>query len=338
MCNFARQKQKDMFDTKILQTQVDEKPVIIQDFTLQSEKRNQLLFFFKPESFEIQFDDQYIELVNSIFEQYDIESSGISVLPGSFLESNKIMDAHYGYINKLSRWASKIITTSEIKEIIADYFKGVDPSTVIVKGGHEFLESYNSFSAEELNTFWATKKSFKLRSGFYFQLYNLEGDQVLIINGFHPEQLLHFTKEGKRIAIALLNSNENWNKLKFDLIGDTFPEKAKMNSLRRNLYEKRELLGAADVSVANNFVHLSAGPLEALFEIRNFLEPIFSKDFNLGAASLYRQFRNSGFSTAQIDYLLSNPNLKEFEGKDAFTVTENIDTDKAISILQKVKY
>ena len=65
-----------------------------------------MLFFVKPEVFLIQ-DPKIIEetclVMGERIDAFGIEIRGCYVMSAETLEANKIMDRHYGYINRVSR-------------------------------------------------------------------------------------------------------------------------------------------------------------------------------------------------------------------------------------------
>jgi hypothetical protein len=299
----------------------EESEFIISNFKFEQSFENQLLFFFKPECF---FQGNTPELRNLMdmtlkkLIQFNVETSGILLLDGKRLEELAIMDRHYGFINKLSRESSQTLSRKELNKVQASL--GIDDiSSYQVLGGHEFLKQYPEFNEETLNELWMTKKSIKLRSGFYLQEYEVHGKKIILINGFHPSQLL-------------LHSNTNWKILKNDLAGDTFPERAKEDSIRGEIFKNRQNYGLSDVSISSNCIHLSAGPFEAFFEIHNFLINIEHIRFNLDQTNISRLMNEKGIRKEETERSLSNPTT-EINGTytDLFTFTEEKDTTNAIS-------
>ena len=184
--------------------------------------------------------------------------------------------------------------------------------------------------------FWQTKKSIKLRSGFYIQQYSIKEQQVILANGFHPSQLKHYTNPLHKIVLLLLNSHTDWKILKNDLAGDTFPEWAKGDSIRGEIFGNRQKYGIQNVSISNNCVHLSAGPFEALFEINNFLSNIKDIDFSLDKTNIARLMNKNGFEKEEIRRCLLNPKIQIDEiPTDLFTLTEEKNSNEAISEYRK---
>ncbi|MCU0288574.1 MAG: hypothetical protein MUF15_19555, partial [Acidobacteria bacterium] len=151
-----------------------EPEVIISEFKFDNLTENELLFFFKPECFFSKNDTQIksiIEMVLNKFQAFDVEIAGMLLMKGKRIEKLTIMDQHYGFINKLSRSASEILTEKDMEKIkISLGIKSLEEYRFF--GGHEFLKEYPEFDEKKLNQFWLTKHSIKLRSGFYYQEYH----------------------------------------------------------------------------------------------------------------------------------------------------------------------
>ncbi|MGE5343245.1 MAG: hypothetical protein ACM3SY_17370 [Candidatus Omnitrophota bacterium] len=296
---------------------------------------NQLLFFFKPECFQFPDKKQQRQLMEMVFEtfgRFNIRIDGAILLDGKRLEEFSIIDRHYGFINRLSRKASEMVSPEDLARIY-DALGIADPEHYQVLGGHEFLKRYPEFDEKEENDFWLSKHSVKLRSGFYFQTYTVNGDKFIIINGFHPLQVRRYTHPLQRIVVLLLNTDTDWKVLKADLSGDTYPERARATSIRGELFKNHEKYGLPPVDISTNCVHLSAGPFEAIFEIDNFLKNVDDAHFDLYKTNVAVRMQERALSRDEVDRSLTNPTA-EIEGKvvDLNTFTEEKNTNDAIAL------
>lgn len=321
---------------------------LISAFNYGQKYENELLFFFKPECFFSGKHRQTLDLLEMVMEKfrdYNIQITGAMLLRGHFVDNFSIMDKHYGYINHLSRESGSILKSGEKAEIHR-MLELDSPDDFEILGGHEFLNRFDTFDAFSLNKLWSSKKSLKLRSGFYFQSYRVEdpgGDNnisnVILVNGFHPAQLRHFTEPERKIVVLLLNSDSDWNDLKFKLVGDTFPEKAEPQSIRGELFNTPGQYGLDSVSVSSNCVHLSAGPFEALFEIQNFLSNVKDTGFQMKCSNIYRLMTEAGFKPPAVTHCLENPGaIIDNETVDLFTFTENKNSEEAICDFRDLFY
>lgn len=311
---------------------------LIQEFRFNSDKKNELMFFFKPECFinvDVKTTRKIIEIAFEAFDRFEANVSGILVLSGKILDELDIMNRHYGYINRLSKSASQILSPDDY-ELMEKYLGNARIGEFKIYGGHEFLNAFTTYDEESLDRLWLSKKRVKLRSGFYFWEYKVDNQQIILINGFFPKQLFHYYHPSHKIILVLLQSNTNWSALKDDMIGDTYPEKAKPQSFRSEIYQNRDILGLKEVYVSRNFVHLSAGPFEAFFEIYNFLKDINVIDFKLSSSNLYRLMVGKRFNEQNIERALQNPTIDiNNRSIDLFSITENKDSLEAISLYEE---
>jgi hypothetical protein len=290
--------------------------------------QNELVFFIKPELLNVK---ENIKILNSLklieekFKSYQVFVSGTVILSGKVLEKYEIMNRHYGFINQLSRLASSMVTQETRKQM----FKVLDMKDngeYKILGGHEFLQTYSA-NIDNLNHIWFGQGAKKLRSGFYFIADTYKGDPILLVNGFHPAQLQHFTREDHRIVLMLIHTNADWYDLKFDLVGDTFPERANPESIRGQLFANPKEYGQDEVGINTNGVHLSAGPFEAAFEVVNFFGDILSLNPQKTPPLAVRRAIEMGVDQSLALSFLDNPSIGE---SDLFSETENLNTSDAV--------
>ncbi|MEO1257065.1 MAG: hypothetical protein AAFY41_19610, partial [Bacteroidota bacterium] len=187
------------------------------------------------------------------------------------------------------------------------------------------------FNASSLDDLWFTKKSIKIRSGFYVQSYEVDGSEFILVNGFHPAQIQHFTGNEQKTLVMVVNSDADWDYLRNEMIGDTFPEKATSNSIRGKLYSEPNLYGFDEVTIANNGVHLSAGPFEALFEIQNFFTNLLGVNLDDNEPLVIKKLKAKGISYETAIQTVQNPSLPS-HGSDLFSETEHMNTEEALTL------
>lgn len=303
-------------------------PQILSDFSFKTDKRNQLLAFFKPEVFLGKVAEQTAKIIDFAFkklEENEVTIEGVALYPGQAIGKYSIMDRHYGVINTLSKNASKILTKDE-RDLI---FKSLDIKNQNTKilGGHEAFEISGMGKTYEFDNYWLSTPSTKIRGGFYVKTMKVADEEVVVVNGFHPHQLAHYTEPGHYLAVMLVASNTPWDKLRREMLGETFPEKALPSSIRGHIYSHASDFGFEKVGIENNIMHLSAGPTEAAFEIDNFFKEPFGIDFIEKEAKLAEKLLMEGIKPEKIRELLNNKALHaELEHKD---------TDEAIEIIKR---
>lgn len=302
-------------------------PTVLSDFKLKTDKKNQLLAFFKPEVFLDKKPEQIEKIMKLVFEKlekYEVSVDGTALFPGSAVGKFQIMDRHYGVINTLSKNASKILSQEE-KELVFKTLGVKNPNTKIL-GGHEAFEIAGVKNTYDFDNYWLETKSEKVKSGFYVRTMKINGEETVVVDGFHPHQLAHYTETDRHLGVMLVSSNTPWAKLRDEMLGSTFPEKALPDSIRGAIFEKAQDFGFKKVGIENNIMHLSAGPTEALFEIDNFLHAPFAIDFLKEEAKLAERLLSAGVSAENVRKVLTD--------KDLHNELEHKDTDEAVEIIK----
>lgn len=294
---------------------------------------NELVLFIKPELFMVGQQDAIRRSVALVFERlsaFDARVHGILVVGGKVLEEKEIMNRHYGYINRLSRQASSLLDADD-RQKMASALGLPSLEGYPIYGGHEYLAHFPGETNTGLDELWFTKKSIKIRSGFYIQTYQKGGEKFILVNGFHPAQLFHFTDPTHRIVLFMVHSNTAWAALRNEMVGATFPEKAGPDSIRGRLYANPPAYGLASVGISNNGVHLSAGPFEGAYETSNFFGKILNLDLKATPPLVLQRMVEAGIPLEKAMGALQNPALT-LNGKatDLFSATEDLETAAAI--------
>lgn len=315
--------------------QRDEEIAVLQPPAIgHTDRQNELLMFIKPEILAVAGQDKLrnsIDLIWDKLAEFNATVAGIVLVSGQALERKESMDRHYGAINVLSKTASVGLNADD-RQSVYDAL-AVSTSDFPLYGGHEFLAAHPSFTPASLDTLWFTRKSEKIRSGFYVQAYAAAGEDFILVNGFHPAQLAHFTEPSHRIALMLLHSDTPWAMLRDDMIGDTFPERAVAGSIRGQLHAQPHRHGFDEVTIANNGVHLSAGPFEAMFEIANFFGSLLDLDKAAARPRIADAMLAAGISEQSAFAAMENPTVDDGAGAttDLFDATEHMDTSPAVA-------
>ncbi len=330
------QSQHQLKESLLLALQRGKEIAVVQPPAIgQAERGNELLMFLKPEILGVLDRDCLANSVDLIWEklsEFGASVEGIVLVGGQTLESKKSMDQHYGAINVLSKTASTGLNAADRRSIYDALV--VSPNDYPLFGGHEFLSAHPAFTPASLDTLWFTKKAEKIRSGFYVQAYEADDKKFILVNGFHPAQLAHFTEPSHRIALMLLHSDTGWAILRDQMIGDTFPERAVAGSIRGELHARPAHYGFEEVTIANNGVHLSAGPFEAMFEIDNFFGSLLGSDISSTPPRIANAMRAAGISQSQAYKAKGNPDVDDGAGEttDLFDATEHMDTEPAVAL------
>jgi nucleoside diphosphate kinase len=300
---------------------------------------NEFLFFIKPEitspSSSINL-ERTLTLIQNRIENFGFNLHNIKILSAKYLDKYDIIAQHYGVINRVSTKAKENLTESAAEKFTDIYGKTVHE--VNITGALEFLDQYPEFNAYTLEKHWRTLESKKLGSGIYCVKTMIGPDVIYLINGFHPKQLKHFTEKGKSILVMTLSGNLSWAEARNNFAGATDPILANEGSLRRDLMVMKSELGLPEISQGVNGVHLSAGPVEALIELKRFNSDFSGEsqgkdfsDFSFGVKLMEM------FNQKQFDKIVSNTNLI-VDGKSLsiFELTEDKDSTRALSILKEL--
>jgi nucleoside diphosphate kinase len=230
--------------------------------------RNHFVLFMKPELLAVGAGARLgpiFDLVRASLEKYGVETGAVRALNGPYLARHKIMEEHYGVINRASRLGRAALSPPTRQKLDSEC-----PGIKNILGAHQFIERYPDVSAFALNIIVDTLGSKKIAGGKYYSVLNVEGERIIVLNAFHPQQLLHYTSRGQMLVVFECWSDTDWHVLRHEMTGATDPARAQEGSIRRTLREKSRELGLAEVTTATNGVHCSAGPLEALLEYFRF--------------------------------------------------------------------
>jgi len=299
--------------------------------------KNEFLFFIKPEillkSEKIRL-DKILDLIERKIRDFGFNIHNIKILSANYLDQYNIIAQHYGIINELSSNAIAYMSEGAKDKFKEYYGKPVNEAKTL--GSFEFITQYPNADAVSLDYLWQNIEVRKLASGTYCGKAKIDHEIIYIINGFHPRQLKQYTEAGRSILVMTLSNNISWTKARREFIGVTNPFNAKEGSLRKELLDNKDLLGLQEVSQDFNGAHLSAGPIEALIELKRFNSNFADnniKDFvDFPFGKILKENLNEHF-----DDILNNKNVI-IEGKQIsiFDLTEEKDSDKVIELLETI--
>ncbi len=299
---------------------------------------NEFLMFIKP---EITLDDpsiefnQIMEMIFGKIESFKLQVKNMQVISAGYLKKYDIIARHYGVINQLARDAKENLTGSAREKF--EEISGNDFDAANILGGLEFIDQYPHFNATALDHLWQNSKVEKLAGGTYMARLVIDGQEVFLVNGFHPRQLEHFILPGRSIITMTITGDTSWKDARGKFIGSTDPSKAEKGSIRRELLEKKDEYGLTAVTPSWNGVHLSAGPVEGLVELlrynSNLAENIILKpgDFAFG------RMLQENFNEQEIHHILSNGKVNvNGDEISVFDLTEEKDSKEALELLKKL--
>ena len=299
--------------------------------------KNEFLFFIKPEITLTQDTlqlDHILDVILGKLDAFGLRIHNIITLSAAYLHQYNIIAQHYGVINHLATDARKYMSEAA-RNTFRDVYH-VDVDDVKVYGGMEFLDAYPDFNPHTLGFLWQNTHFTKLAGGTYAIKADIWDEEVYIINGFHPVQLEHFTESGRCIVAMTLSGDLPWHVARHDFIGATDPSHAEKGSLRRFFYDDQTVLGLPKISASANGVHLSAGPVEALVELRRYNSDFSRRDGikTFTEFSFGKRLADT-FDLDTIRQITDNVNLHVGEKTiSVFDLTEEMDSDEALTLLK----
>jgi hypothetical protein len=277
-----------------------------------------------------------LELVIRKIASHQLIIDEVVVLPGGFLDRHQVMVAHYGQLNLFARKGSLALCNG-MREQFRQFFR-TDSAEATVLGGFEFLEKFPELPMHALDVIWQRCEQHRLGNGAYCGQASTGRESVFLINGFVPRLMQTYARRTSAIVVFSIRGELTWSDARKVLVGASDPAIAVSGSLRNEFLVHQAVLGLKEIQLRANGVHLSAGPLEALMELRRFMSvavpghPRSAGDFQFG-----RKLATT-FTAAQIDTLLRNPSvvLPEFE-QPLFDLTQEMDEDGALALIMSVR-
>jgi hypothetical protein len=137
------------------------------------------------------------------------------------------------------------------------------------------------------------------------------------------------------VAAFVLRGDVSWAGARQRFCGATDPARALPGSLRSELLRSKRELGLDEVSANFNGLHLSAGPLEALVELRRFASDLSrSRSQRPPEEFVFGRMLRSRMDAARLTALLANPTVTTPSGaRSVFDLTEEKDPEEALEIL-----
>ncbi len=201
------------------------------------EGRNHFILFLKPEVLDLRDGvevEAILNLVAGALKANGVRTGAVRVLNGRYLGRYHIMEEHYGVINRASRLGEKALSPPTLAKLVSEV-QGIGS----ILGGHEFLEKFPQVSPYALNIIADTLGTKKIAAGKYYGVLNVEGERIVVLNPFHPQQVEHYTAPGRCIVVIECATDTDWAVLRQKMTGATNPAKAEPGSIRRTLLDKK---------------------------------------------------------------------------------------------------
>ena len=304
----------------------------------ESVEENEYCLFLKPELTGLK--DRFPAVAEIVFERlcaFYQRVVAATVMEASYIARHHLMEQHYGVINAISREGVSAMGQTG-RQKLSELFRNDLATGLEVLGAHQFLERYTYFTAQALAVFYDNLGNIKLAPGTHGVRAVVRGSPVLVLNGFHPEQLERYTRPGSVIVAFTLRTTLSWRDLRTKMTGVTNPAKALPESIRGTLFALKQKLGLPEVSSGTNGVHVSAGPVEGMAEICRYMSDLNKGQLvtppNTSFGKLLAQV--TGRSDL-VSYFATNPNV-DVDGKNisVFVLTEELDAKEACNRVQSL--
>lgn len=308
-----------------------------------SVRKNQVLMFLKP---EVMAKREGVKLEQVLFTVlhclaiHKVDIGAIRMIPGAYIKKHKIIEAHYGVINKISTEGKAALSaqaTTKLEEIYSEELK----NGAVVLGAHQFLQRMqeegksSTVHAFSLQVMHSQAECKKLGPGAYGTHLTLADMSLIVLNAFHPQQIHPYNNPSNAILVIEGRTDSQWSYLRQNLCGATDPEKAVDGSLRKQFFERKEELGISEIDSTRNGIHMSAGPLEALKEFRLFLNNPDEGELAFDHTRMGGSLSVRGANKKQVMAWLNNVPVRMEDGRElnTFDLTEETDTPDAVDLL-----
>jgi nucleoside diphosphate kinase len=299
--------------------------------------KHEFLFFIKPEIMEPGAPvktEAVLDLIFSKIAESGLQIAALKILGADYLEKYNIIARHYGVINKLATDPLPNLSDAAKAAFETNFGKRIESCTVL--GGVECMNRFSFFNPYSFDVLWQNTPYKKLAGGTYCGPVSIDGEQIYLVNGFHPKQLVHFTEKGRSIFVFTLVGDLSWSDARSKFLGATDPSKALSGSIRKTLLEKADEFRLKAVVPSLNGAHLSAGPVEGLVELMR-----YNSDFASGTLKSINDFSfgrmlASSFTKESVEKIISNEDLI-IDGRriSVFDLTEEKNADEAVALLKK---
>jgi hypothetical protein len=255
-----------------------------------------------------------------------------AALAGGYMSRHRLIEAHYGVINRASTRGLEALSTSALKRL--DQLRGPENEQPLVLGGHQFLTRFPFFQPRSLSVLYDNLPSEKLSGGVYAVRLDVESTPAVLINGFHPYQVEHFQNATAVTLAMVVRTEERWKAIRRELCGATNPRNALPSSVRGQLLLRQRDLGVETINSMMNGVHVSAGPVEGVVEISRYLSDFDSAEVVEQGQTLLGQQIRQRFGQDVLSWLISNPEVNWLgqEGS-VFDVTEENDATEVLALM-----
>nr|QWT72315.1 hypothetical protein [Streptomyces kanamyceticus] len=296
--------------------------------------RHQFLVMLKPELVLPRGGDgsRPLARVLDVLTDRGVEIGAVRVLSSGFVARHAVVESHYPALNRIARTGEAGMSPAAVERLDETY-PGFRAASGRVVGAFQLLGEIPELTPFALELLTRNTEVAKLGTGTYAIRASVDGEDLVVLNPFHPQQVAHFTAPGG--AIALL---ECWSELALpvirrDLIGATDPMDAEPHSIKGILLRERGPLGLDRVSTRCNGVHVSPGAPEGMATIVRY--------FSVGGSAIRpqdtafgRRLTEAGLSAEAVAWVAGDPDVESGQHTGPlFELTEDMDWADAVKFV-----
>ncbi|MFJ8823111.1 hypothetical protein ACIREE_15140 [Streptomyces sp. NPDC102467] len=262
----------------------------------------------------------------------------VRVVGAAELTARRVVEHHYAVLNRVSTQGLDALPPNARHRLAERYTHTTEHSDTVptrILGGHQLLAQRPDLTPTALDAFARNLPVAKAAAGVYTTELLLDGERLVVLNAFHPMQLAHFQQPGGAVALLTCTTHRPTDLVRREVIGATDPAQAQPGSVKHMLYQDRATFTEWKVCTRLNGVHLSPGPVEAMFTIQRY----FTDDWTpmpLARTALGRRLLAAGADERALSALGDNPVVEYGGGGHLFDVTEDLTTQECEHMLLRL--
>lgn len=262
----------------------------------------------------------------------------VRVVGAAELTARRVVEHHYAVLNRVSTHGLGALPPNARDRLAQRYAQAAkDPVTAPARilGGHQLLAQRPDLTAMALDVFARNMPVVKVAAGVYATELLLDGEPLVVLNAFHPLQLAHFQQPGGAVAFLTCTTHRPTGAVRREVIGATDPAEALRGSVKHMLYQERSAFTDWKVCTRLNGIHLSPGPVEAMFTVQRY----FADDWSpmpLRDTALGRRLLAAGVDERRLLALADNPVVEYGGGGHLFDVTEDLTVAESEQLLLRL--
>lgn len=279
---------------------------------------------------------QVIDVVLETLREWSVAVGGLLVASSAHIARYDLIRSTYRTLNLVARRGPEALSSLAAARLVE--FCNESPGGVEVSGAYPFLDQHPEIGETGLCLLANNLPTHKLAAGAYVSTFDHFGATQMVLNAFHPYQWRTLTRPGRSVIAIECWSQRSFHDFRENMIGGIFPNSAVLGSIRRSLFERRDVLGIPHASPQVNYVHISPGPLEGAHHLASF----FSVP-DLGSVVPWETTNMGALLTEagvrwDAEWVGSNPEVI-FESKTSplFDLSEDADTAAVLEIAKAVR-